>query len=242
MSPLGAWAWDGLLFSATVYGPGVTMIDATYDYGFARLKGKLPPNTFGGFPGDYYSTAYNAGYGIAGLASNHRRDQGILSYEFMIANSQSGPYSWWESSSAPSTHIPWLGRHPATGQGASPHALGMSQANGVLLASLVAQRTDGALVVGRGVPAQWLKREPPISVTNFPTTDGRRLSLRISSSGQSVTLTLRGQPPSGPVLFQLPSVVDNIANTSVGRVDQGTGTVTLSPDTKAVTVRLRVAA
>ena len=29
------------------------MIDATYDYGFARLKGKLPPNTFGGFPGDY---------------------------------------------------------------------------------------------------------------------------------------------------------------------------------------------
>ena len=133
------------------------MIDATYDYGFARLKGKLPPNTFGGFPGDYYSTGYNAGYGTAGLASQHHRDQGILSYEFMIANSQSGPYSWWESSSAPSTDNPWLGRHPASGQGSSPHAWGMSQANGVLLASLVAQRTDGAIIVGRGVPAQWLR-------------------------------------------------------------------------------------
>ncbi len=242
MSPLGAWAWDGTLFSATVNGPGVTMIDATYDYGFARLKGKLPPNTFGGFPGDYYSTGYNAGYGIAGLASKYHRDQGILSYEFMIANSQSGPYSWWESSSAPSTHTPWLGQHPATGQGSSPHAWGMSQANGVLLASLVAQRADGALVVGRGVPAPWLRGDPPISVTNFPTTDGRRLNLRISSSGQSVTLTLSGQPPSGPVLFQLPSFVDNIATTSSGRVDQGTGTVTLSPDTKGVTVRLRAAA
>jgi hypothetical protein len=242
MSPLGAWAWDASLFGATVKGPGATMIDATYDYGFGRLKDKLPPNTFGGFPGDYYSTGYNAGYGTAGLASKDHRDQGILSYEFMIANSQSGPYSWWESSSAPSTHTPWLGRHPATGQGASPHAWGMSQANGVLLASLVAQRTDGALVVGRGVPAQWLRGDPPISVTNFPTTDGRRLSLRISSSGQSVTLTLRGQPPSGPVFFQLPSFVDNIATTSVGRVDQGTGTVTLSPDTKGVTVRLRAAA
>jgi hypothetical protein len=218
------------------------MVDATYDYGFARLRGKLPPNTFGGFPGDYYSTAYNAGYGTAGLASDHHRDQGILSYEFMIANSQSGPYSWWESSSAPSTHTRWLGRHPATGQGASPHAWGMSQANGVLLASLVAQRTDGALVVGRGVPAQWLRGDPPISVTNFPTTYGRRLSLRISSSGRSVTLTLRGQPPSGPVLFQLPSFVDNIATTSAGRVDQGSGTVTLSPDTKGVTVRLRSSA
>jgi len=118
----------------------------------------------------------------------------------------------------------------------------MSQANGVLLASLVAQRTDGALVVGRGVPAQWLSGDPAISVTNFPTTDGRKLSLRISSSGQSVTLTLRGQPPSGPVIFQLPSFVDNIATTSGGRVDQGTGTVTLSPDTKGVTVRLRAAA
>jgi hypothetical protein len=242
MSPLGAWAWDASLFGSTVNGPGATMIDATYDYGFGRLKGKLPPNTFGGFPGDYYSTGYNAGYGTAGLASQHHRDQGILSYQFMIANSQSGPYSWWESSSAPATHSPWLGRHPASGQGSSPHAWGMSQANGVLLASLVAQRTDGALVVGRGVPAQWLGGGPPISVTNFPTTEGRRLSLRISSSGQSVTLTRRGQPPSGPVLFQLPSFVDNIASTSAGRVDQATGTVTLSPATKSVTVHVRAAA
>ena len=131
-----------------------------------------------------------------------------------------------------------MGRHPATGQGSSPHAWGMSQANGVLLASLVAQRTDGDLVVGRGVPAAWLSGDPPISVTNFPTTDGRRLSLWISSSGRSVSLTLSGQPPSGPVLFQLPSFVDNIATTSAGQVDQGTGTVTLSPDTKSVTVKL----
>ncbi|MGB7053245.1 MAG: hypothetical protein WBG41_16890, partial [Acidimicrobiales bacterium] len=66
--------------------------------------------------------------------------------------------------------------------------------------------------------------------------------LRISTSGQSVTLTLRGQPPSGPVLFLLPSFVDNIATTSAGRIDQGTGTVTLSPATKSVTVQLRAAA
>ncbi len=117
----------------------------------------------------------------------------------------------------------------------------MSQANGVLLASLVAQRTDGALVVGRGVPAQWLRGDPPISVTNFPTTDGRRLSLTISSSGRSVSLRLLGQPPSGPVLFQLPQFIDNIATTSAGQVDEGTGTVTLSPATRSVTVELGAA-
>jgi hypothetical protein len=31
--------------------------------GRGRLAGKLPPNTFGGYPTQYYSTAYNAGYG-----------------------------------------------------------------------------------------------------------------------------------------------------------------------------------
>ncbi len=46
----GRWAWDGYLFGAPLSGPGLTLIDATYDYGFARLAGKLPPNTFGGYP------------------------------------------------------------------------------------------------------------------------------------------------------------------------------------------------
>jgi hypothetical protein len=240
-SPLGGWAWEGSLLGATLSGPGISMIDATYDYGFARLKGKLPPGTFGGFPGDYYSSAYNAGDGTAGLASQHHLDQGIMSYQFMIANSQSGPYSWWESSSAPSIRTPWIGRHPASGQGSSPHAWGMSTANKILLDSLVAQRADGTLVVGRGIPAQWLGGGPPISVTDFPTTDGRRLSLQISSGDRSVSLTLDGALPTGRVLFQLPSFVDNIAATSSGRIDQRTGTVTLSPLTRRVDVHLTAA-
>jgi hypothetical protein len=57
-----------------------------------------------------------------------------------------------------------------------------------------------------------------------------------------VSLTLSGQAPSGPVLFQLPSFVDNISNTSSGRIDQRTGTVTLTPSTRTVTVGLRRAA
>ena len=39
----GRWAWDGYLFGAPLSGPGISLIDATYDYGFARLAGKLPP-------------------------------------------------------------------------------------------------------------------------------------------------------------------------------------------------------
>jgi hypothetical protein len=38
------------------------------------------------------------------------------------------------------------------GNGSSPHAWGMANANLVLLDSLAAQRADGSLIVGRGVP------------------------------------------------------------------------------------------
>ncbi len=219
-------------------GPGShSQPDATYDYGFQRLQGQLPANTFGGFPADYYSTAYNAGYGSWGLASSHHRDQGILSYEFMIENDQSGPYSWWESSTAPSTTTPWIGSHPSAGQGSSPHAWGMSEANKVLLDSLVAEKSDGTMIVGRGVPAAWLRAGQSMAVKNFPTTDGKRVGLRITSKGRSVTLTMSGGRP-GRVLFQLPSFVDNISHTSAGKIDRQTGTVSLAPGTMRVTVAL----
>ena len=39
----GRWAWDGYLFGAPLSGPGVSLIDATYDYGFGRLPGSCRP-------------------------------------------------------------------------------------------------------------------------------------------------------------------------------------------------------
>jgi hypothetical protein len=235
----GRWAWDGYLFGAPLSGPGVSLIDATYSYGFARLAGKLPANTFGGYPTQYYSTAYNAGYGEWGLASSDYRAQGILSYQFMIANGQSGPYSWWESQQFPNPGSPWTGTHPEAGNGSSPHAWGMANANMVLLDSLAAQRADGSLVVGRGVPSSWVSAGKLISLANFPTVAGRHLGLAIRSSGSSVTLTLSGQAPAGPVLFQLPAFVGNIAHASAGTVDEKTGTVTLATTVRTVTVQLR---
>jgi hypothetical protein len=234
----GRWAWDGYLFGAHLDGPGLTLIDATYKYGFARLAGKLPPDTFGGYPTQYYSTAYNAGYGEWGLASNDYRDQGILSYQFMIANGQSGPYSWWESQQFPNSGSPWTGTHPEAGNGSSPHAWGMANANMVLLDSLATQSADGSLIVGRGVPDSWVRPGQKISLANFPTTDGQHLALTVATQGDQVTLTLSGKA-SGPVLFQLPAFVGNIASASTGVVNEKTGTVTLPSSTTSVTVHLK---
>ena len=165
-------------------------------------------------------------------------DQGIVDYEFMIADDQSGPFSWWESSSAPAAS-PWVGRHPATGQGSAPHAWGMAGANKVLLDSLVAQRADGALVVGRGVPSAWLGRGP-IAVANFPTTADRRVAVEITASQTSVTLTVRG-PLAGPVLFELPAFRGNLASASAGSIEKSAGIVRLPAGVRRVTVTLKSA-
>lgn len=198
----------------------------------------LPANTFGGYPGEgFWSTAYNGAYGAWGLASSKYRDEGILALEFLIKNDQAGPYSWWEGSTAPSTTTPWIGNHPASAGGASPHSWGIAMGDLGLLDSLVSQRTDGGLVIGRGVPNSWVMSGKRIAVSNFPTIDGHRIGVRITTQGNAVTLKLTGTL-AGPVSFELPAFVNNIASASAGTIDNGAGTVTVSATTRSVTVTL----
>jgi hypothetical protein len=114
----------------------------------------------------------------------------------------------------------------------------MANANKVLLDSLVAQAADGDLMVGRGVPDSWLGHGQAIAVSNFPSTDGHRLGVRITSSGSSVTLTLSGAHPAGTVLFQLPAFVGNLKSSSAGKVDSKSGSVALPSSDNHVTVTL----
>jgi hypothetical protein len=235
----GRWAWDGYLFGAHIAGPGKSLIDATYNYGFGRLQGKLPANTLGGYSPDFYSTGYNAGYGSWGLASNQHRDQGILGYEFMVKNSQSGPFAWWESAANPNPGSPWKGVHPASGNGSSPHAWGIANANMALLDSLLAQRSNGQLLVGRGVPTAWLAGKHPVVVRNFPTTEGHHVGASIVTHGKRVKLTMTGDRPAGDVVFDLPAFRNGIASANRGHIDNAAGTVTIPAGTHRVTVHLK---
>ncbi len=72
-----------------------------------------------------------------------------------------------------------------------------------------------------------------------PRWAARHSGLTIRTAGNQVTLTLTGAQPAGPVLFQLPAFVGNIARTSAGVADEKTGTVTLAPTVRTVTVQLR---
>lgn len=115
----------------------------------------------------------------------------------------------------------------------------MAEADDVLLDSLVAERSNGTLIVGRGVPAEWLETSDSLSVSNFPTTGGGRMSFTVSWHGTSVSLEMTGHLPGGSTLFQLPAFLGNIERASSGTVDEGAGTVSLPPRARRVTVELR---
>jgi hypothetical protein len=52
-----------------------------------------------------------------------------------------------------------------------------------LLDSLVSQRADGSLTVGRDVPDSWVGSGQQIAVSNFSTTDGSRIGVTITTRG-----------------------------------------------------------
>ena len=69
--------------------------------------------------------------------------------------------------------------------------------------------------------------------------DGRRLGVRITANGLSVSLTVDGHLQPGRILFELPAFVDNPAATSAGATDERTGTVTLPAGPRRGVVTLR---
>jgi hypothetical protein len=115
----------------------------------------------------------------------------------------------------------------------------MANANKVLLDSLAAQRADGQLIVGRGVPHTWVRTGQVIAVDNFPTLNGQRISLQIATTDDDVTLRITGGDLVGPALFQLPAFVNNISSASTGSVDEASGTVTIPPSSRIVSVTLQ---
>jgi hypothetical protein len=237
----GRWYWEGYLWGAKQSGPMLDSIDATYAYGFHRFKGILPAHTYGGYPYDVYpgySTGYNAGYGRSALRGIKYRSDAIEDYLFMLENTQSSPFGWWENNGNPG-RTPWEGTHPSNGGGSCPHMWGQSFATVGLLDSLIAEKSDGTVLVGRGVPSDWVMAGQVIELSNYPLSNNKRMGINVEGlPDNQVRLSLQGDLPAGKVVFNIPIFMNNILTATVGVVDNGLGIVTLDPGITRVTVKL----
>lgn len=242
----GRWGWDGYLFGAEQEGSEmIGLIDDTYAHGFERREEVSDTiYNFGGYPHGYYSSAYNAGYGSTALRGEEYRDAGIKAYQFMIQNSMSGPFGWWEGIDYQSEDSPWDVAHAKGGGGSCQHMWGQSTASKVLIDALIAEKINDKIIIGRGVPKEWITANQTFSVSNHVVEQGKKVgyAVQISPDGKDVTITFTGDQTTIPFSVELINFKNNIASVSEGfEFDQESGIVTVPAGTKSVTVALKSA-
>jgi hypothetical protein len=110
-----------------------------------------------------------------------------------------------------------------------------------LLQACISVKTDGTVIIGRGIPKHWLKPGDVIEWSNVNVNDRRAINFKISSERSQVKLQIWGDTPLGKVLYNLPAFKNNIASADAGTVDNEMGVVTLAPSTTSVIVKLRKA-
>ena len=238
----GRWGWDGYLFGAEQESSEmIALIDDTYTHGFERRKDIS--NTiynFGGYPHGYYSSAYNAGYGSTALRGEMYRNLGIKAYQFMIEHAMSGPFGWWEGVDYPHTSSPWEINHAVGGGGSCQHMWGQSTASKVLIDSLVAEKINEKIIIGRGIPSEWIAAGESISVSNHVVEQGKRIGYTISTAadGKTVTIEFTGDTTELPLSIELIAFKNNISSVSTGKVKRESGIVTVPGGTEEVVVTL----
>lgn|GEM_PF-132451 len=236
----GRWGWDGYLFGAEQSGLMLDKIDDTYTHGFERRASITDnPYNFGGYPHGYFSSAYNAGYGSTALRGEEYRDAGIKAYQFMIDKAMSGPFGWWEGVGYPSDSSPWDIDHASTGGGSCQHMWGQSTATKVLFDSLIAEKTDDTVIIGRGIPTEWLTDGKKVEIANYPVKNNNRIGYKMTTTGTAVSIEFTGDVSKVPFSIELMGLKDNIQSADGLSFNQEKGTVAIPAGTQKVTIVMK---
>ncbi|MGW6201993.1 hypothetical protein ACWF0M_37965 [Kribbella sp. NPDC055110] len=82
--------------------------------------------------------------------------------------------------------------HARVGGGSNQHMWGRSTATKVLFDSLIVEKSDGTVIIGRGVPDVWIRTRQEVGLTRDPVSNGGRLGYQVTTAGKAVTLQLTG--------------------------------------------------
>lgn len=233
---MSTFPWDAVLRGYELGGTWADYLDASLDNAFSLKdqRGDIPENSWGAWWGHEYGAVYNVGMSVPLLYSEKYRTLTAHSYEWMLDN-QSAPFQWGESFDKGQNDTDWT--RPAAGY----ETWGLGFMRQGLLEATASVKTDGTVIIGRGIPNEWMASGTPIEWQNIVINQGRKFSnLKLyAADSKTIKLELTGDDAWGDIVFNLPLLKNNIASVSDGQFDNDAGTVTVSGNTKELTVTLK---
>ena len=233
---MSTFPWDAVLRGYDLDGTWANYLDASLDNAFSlkAQRGDIPDDSWGAWWGHEYGAVYNVGMSVPMLYSEKYRTMAVKSYEWLLDN-QSAPFQWGESFDKGQNDGDWS--KPAAGY----ETWGLGFIRQGLLEATASVKTDGTVIVGRGIPNEWLLSGTPIEWKNIAINDGRKFgTLKLyAPDPKTVRLQLAGDDAVGHIVLNLPALKDNIGSVSAGSFDNEAGTVTIPGNTKELTVTLK---
>lgn len=229
--------WNAMLKGFDLKGEWFDALDASVEkwMEIIRFYG-CPKGSFGAWWGAKWGSAYNTGMVMPLLASEKYRTLIPVSIDWLLTQ-QTAPMIWGESFHKPVHEGDWT--RPEVDL--ETWALGFIRQG--ILQMCASVKSNGDVIIGRGIPDNWIISETPISWERVHIAGGKTISLSICKNGNSVNVTIEGDANDGNYIIDIPFCVGRIADVTVDGgqiVDRNyeEGKVTVSGEVSNVTINL----
>jgi hypothetical protein len=236
---LSTFPWGASLRGFELGGFWKDRFDDSIQYALEQRDARqIPDGSWGTWWGQpTYGTAYNCSAGLQCLFSDKYRTEVAKNLEFQLEN-QCVPYNWPEAFEYKGKGQ-WVGMYEPPVSFGNLDSWGASFTNQALLQVCASVKNDGTVILGRGIPDQWLSPGSVIEWSNVNVNENRKINFKITAGQSEVHLQIWGDVRNGNVHLNLPVFKDNIASADTGTIDNEKGTVILSPTTNSLSVKLR---
>ena len=178
-----------------------------------KSKHDIPNDSWGAWWGHEYGTVYNAGMSVQTLYSEKYRSKLINSIEFLIDN-QSAPIQWGESFDKATDSNSWS--IPAT----DLETWGLSFLKQAILEMCIAVKSNGEIIIGRGIPNKWMYEGSIIEWKSVPINNNERIDFKILIKNKVLFFQCSNRNQKAPITINISFFKNNLdmATTSDGRI------------------------
>ena len=234
---LSTFPWGAFLKGYKEGGLWKEKFDASLEYSFAQRDLRMiPDGSFGSWWSKVtYGSTYNAAAGLQCLFSDRYRREAIKSVEFLYEN-QCAPFIWSEAFEKRGADQ-WAGMYLPQESYGNYEGWGSSFVKQAILQACVSVKTDGTVILGRGIPETWTEDGDVIAWEHVNVNDMRIINFSIGRSGDEIILKIDGDLPLGPVILDLAIFSVKTPITDKGTVLPG-GAVQFPPEIRTAVVKL----